>query len=167
MLFLNCYLKKCLEVSVVIMLAVMSGLVFLNVILRYGFNTSFSMTEELSRYLFVWITFLGAILVFIEQSHIRITVFIDRLPIKIKYWVNIFTNSLMFYCCYLILLGAYQQMQLNLHNYSPISSIPTGINFLAVVLMSGFISILLLLNIVNTLLVLWRNTFSNSIGGRR
>ncbi|MGL1363063.1 TRAP transporter small permease subunit, partial [Vibrio parahaemolyticus] len=34
-------------------------MVFINVILRYGFESSILSVDELSRYLFVWLTFIG------------------------------------------------------------------------------------------------------------
>jgi len=40
-------------------LALMVVLVFTNVVLRYAMNSGISVSEELSRWLFVWLTFLG------------------------------------------------------------------------------------------------------------
>lgn len=34
-------------------------LVFTNVVLRYALNSGIAVSEELSRWLFVWLTFLG------------------------------------------------------------------------------------------------------------
>ena len=45
----------------VVALALMVVMVFGNVVLRYGFNSAITVSEELSRWLFVWLTFLGAI----------------------------------------------------------------------------------------------------------
>ena len=42
-------------------MAGMVVLVFANVLLRYGFNSGITLSEELSRWLFVWMTFLGAV----------------------------------------------------------------------------------------------------------
>ena len=42
-------------------LAVMVVLVFTNVVLRYALNSGIAVSEELSRWLFVWLTFLGGI----------------------------------------------------------------------------------------------------------
>ena len=36
-------------------MAVMVALVFGNVVMRYGFNSGFTVSEELSRWLFVWL----------------------------------------------------------------------------------------------------------------
>lgn len=49
-------MKKILEAILAINLAVLSCIVFINIILRYGFQTSILSVDELSRYLFVWIT---------------------------------------------------------------------------------------------------------------
>ena len=42
-------------------LALMVVLVFTNVVLRYALNSGIAVSEELSRWLFVWLTFLGGI----------------------------------------------------------------------------------------------------------
>ncbi len=48
-------------------LMVMVVLVFGNVVLRYVFNSGITMSEELSRWLMVWLTFLGAIVALREH----------------------------------------------------------------------------------------------------
>ena len=53
-------------------LAVMVVLVFGNVVLRYGFNSGITISEELSRWLLVWLTFLGAIVAVREHSHLGV-----------------------------------------------------------------------------------------------
>lgn len=142
------FIKKLLEVCVSVMLAVMSCLVFLNVVLRYSFNTSFTMTEELSRFLFIWVIFLGAILAFMEDSHVNVAILAEKLSVKGRRLLNLLINLMMLVCCYLIFIGSYQQMLINWHNLSPISSIPTGISFLASVIMSGFIGGLILVRVI-------------------
>src|SRR5215212_2383831 len=60
----------CLKVAIVACLALMVILVFGNVVLRYAFNMGITVSEELSRFLFVWLTFLGAIIAFREPGHL-------------------------------------------------------------------------------------------------
>jgi len=50
------------------------------VLFRYVLNRSLAWTEELSRYLFVWIIFLGAALAIRDATHIRIDMLVTRLP---------------------------------------------------------------------------------------
>ncbi len=55
-----------------ILLAVTVALSFGQVILRYIFNNPQSWAEEVGRYLFVWITFLGAAVAFSRDTHIKV-----------------------------------------------------------------------------------------------
>ena len=56
-----------LKFLIVVCLALMVILVFGNVVLRYVFNSGITMSEELSRWLMVWLTFLGAIVALREH----------------------------------------------------------------------------------------------------
>jgi TRAP-type transport system small permease protein len=59
------------------MLAGMLVLVFVNVIGRYFFLVSFGWIEEVSRYLMIWIVFLGAGLALREGMHVAVTILSD------------------------------------------------------------------------------------------
>ncbi len=51
-----------------------SCIVFINVILRYGFeSSSILFVDELSRYLFVWLTFIGANVAFMDNAYVQVT----------------------------------------------------------------------------------------------
>jgi TRAP-type C4-dicarboxylate transport system permease small subunit len=67
-----------------IILLVMVTLAFINVVTRYVVNYSFAFTEELTVYLFVWMTLLGTSIAFRDNSHMRVTLFFDKLPPALK-----------------------------------------------------------------------------------
>lgn len=67
------------EIFISILVLVSSGMVFINVILRQ-FNMGMPWTEELIRYLIIWITFLGMSVCVREGSHISI----DAIPNMLK-----------------------------------------------------------------------------------
>ncbi|QLB13749.1 TRAP-type C4-dicarboxylate transport system permease small subunit [Bisgaardia hudsonensis] len=144
-------LSKILEIFVIAILATMSCLVFLNVVLRYGFNSSINVTEEVSRYLFVWLTFLGAILAFNENLHVNVSILTHHLSIVKKRLLSIFTDASILFCCYLIIKGSWVQFQLNLHNLSPISEIPTAITYLASIISGAAIGLLVSIRIICTI----------------
>ena len=73
-------IEKALDAVLVFMMIVMAGAVVLQVTSRYVFNNPTSWSEELARYLFVWITFLGAAVVIRKRRHVDVTVLTDRLP---------------------------------------------------------------------------------------
>jgi len=54
--------------------------VLLQVVSRYLLDNSLTWTEELSRYLFAWIIFLGAALGLRDQSHIKVDFFVAHFP---------------------------------------------------------------------------------------
>ena len=62
-------------------IATFSGMflcVFVQVVLRYGFDRPLVWSDELARYLFVWCAFLGWIIAARRRSHLTITVLADR-----------------------------------------------------------------------------------------
>jgi TRAP-type C4-dicarboxylate transport system permease small subunit len=62
------------------LMASMALLVIANVLARYVFNHSFVWAEELSRYMMIWVGFLGAGLVLRVGAHIAVDVFQDLMP---------------------------------------------------------------------------------------
>lgn len=94
-------------------LAVMVVLVFGNVVLRYGFNSGISVSEELSRWLFVWITFLGAIVAVKEQGHLGTDILLNRLPPIGQRICLVISHGLMLFCTWLLFSGALAQARIN------------------------------------------------------
>ncbi len=74
--------EKFEEIVLVAVLAIMVVLVFLQVVMRYVFQASLSWSEELARYMFLWIIWLGAAYATKEGSHISLDVITSRLPRK-------------------------------------------------------------------------------------
>ena len=68
------------KVLVIGMMAVMSVVVLAQVFLRYVVQASLSWSEELARYLMVWIGLFGASLALQEGRHIEVTLLLDRMP---------------------------------------------------------------------------------------
>ncbi|WP_439235127.1 TRAP transporter small permease [Lonepinella koalarum] len=68
-----------------LMLAVMIALVFLNVVLRFFFNSGLVWSEEVSRYVFVYVIYLGAIVAMKENAHLGVDTFIKNMPEKLKW----------------------------------------------------------------------------------
>lgn len=69
-----------LSVFTTILLVVMVGNIFILVVLRYLFSYSFPWSEELTRYLMIWMGLLGASVLIRKRQHIRLTFLIDRFP---------------------------------------------------------------------------------------
>lgn len=60
------------EIVLVSSLVINVIIVFMQVIMRYFFNTSLTWSEELSRYIFIWQVWLGSSIAFVDNQHIRV-----------------------------------------------------------------------------------------------
>lgn len=105
-------------------LAAMSILVFVNVILRYAFNSGITWSEEMARFLFIWMTFLGAIAGLKDNDHLGVDMLIKKLPYKLKKVVFVISNLLVLYILWLVLDGSYKMTLLNMDSKAPATGLP-------------------------------------------
>jgi TRAP-type C4-dicarboxylate transport system permease small subunit len=94
-------------------LALMVVMVFGNVVLRYGFNSGITVSEELSRWLFVWLTFLGSIVALRSRGHLGSDSLVSRLPVAGKKLCLGASHLIMLYICWLMLRGGWEQTLIN------------------------------------------------------
>ena len=97
----------------VLCLAAMVVMVFGNVVLRYGFNSGLTLSEELSRWLFVWMTFLGAVVALNDRAHLGTDTLIARLPVTGRKLCLGASLLLMLFICALVFKGAWEQTRIN------------------------------------------------------
>jgi len=74
--------------AVIAMMMAMAGLVFTNVVSRYVFAHSLNWSEEIARYLMVWVTYIGAGLAMREGQHVAIEFGQAYLPEKLHVWIR-------------------------------------------------------------------------------
>jgi TRAP-type C4-dicarboxylate transport system permease small subunit len=112
---------KLLEVLVVACLVAMVIMVFGNVVLRYALNSGILISEEMSRYCFIWLTYIGAM-------------------VGGKKLCFFLSESLMLLCNLLFLLGTWKMHELQVTNVSPVVGISMiwiyGIGYVVGVVMS-------------------------------
>lgn len=104
---------RALNVAMVACLALMVVLVFGNVVLRYAFNTGIAISDELSRWLFVWMTFMGAIAAMRDHSHLGTDFLVGRLGPTGKKVCLAVGYLLMLFVCWLLFSGALAQTRIN------------------------------------------------------
>ncbi len=114
---------KALNVVMAICLAVMVVLVFGNVVMRYGFNSGITLSEELSRWLFVWMTFMGAIVALKEHGHLGTDMLVGKLGAAGKKFCLALSYVVMLFICWLLFKGAYQQTVINLGSTSAVMEV--------------------------------------------
>ena len=107
----------------VVSLALMVVMVFGNVVLRYGFNSGITVSEELSRWLFVWMTFLGSLIALRAHGPLGSDTLVSRLPVLGKKICLGITHLIMLYMCWLMFRGGWQQLMINASNTSPVMEV--------------------------------------------
>ncbi len=114
---------RALEHLLVACLTLMVFMVLGNVILRYTMNSGIDISEELSRYLFVWLTFIGAVVAFREGAHLGVDSLVAKLSRTGKMVCLVLSDLLMLVCCAVFFWGTWQQAGINLTNKATISGI--------------------------------------------
>ncbi len=94
-------------------LATMVAMVFGNVVLRYAFNTGITVSEEVSRWLFIWATFLGAVVALRERGHLGVDMVVNRLPAAGKRACLVAGHALMLGIVALLFQGSLEQVRIN------------------------------------------------------
>ena len=117
---------KALAFVCALLMAVMVVLVFGNVVLRYFFHTSWLISEELSRWLFVWMVFIGAIVALRERGHLGTDMLLVRLPAKARRACVVFGHVVMLYITWLMLVGSWDQVKFNMDTQAAVSGFPVS-----------------------------------------
>ncbi len=126
---------KCLEAILVFCMVLMFILVFANVIMRFVFNSGLDISEELPRFMFVWMTFFGAVVAMRERTHIGVAIVITLLPSlgrKICWGI---CQILILICSIYMLYSTWLQHEIIYYNLSPVMQVSMfyvyGVSYIA------------------------------------
>jgi TRAP-type C4-dicarboxylate transport system permease small subunit len=106
-------MTRLLEWALIGLLAGMAGMVLLNVVLRYGFNSGIAFSEEMSRYFFVWLTCIGAVLTFGEHGHIGVETLVRRFGRSGRLACMAISNIIVLFCAGVFFWGTWLQHDIN------------------------------------------------------
>lgn len=94
----------------VVLLVVLVVAVGANVFGRFVLNQSLAGSDELARFLFIWVIFLGAALAHLHNEHIAVTVFVERLPRTLQRWAVVLQELIILLVVVALLLSAREVM---------------------------------------------------------
>ncbi len=116
--------------AVILMLAAMAMMVFANVALRFLTDQSILWVEEASRYLMIWLTYLGGGLVLRYGGHIGIETLQERFP-GLAAWIRALIVLLMLgFFVFMVWIGS-RYVALTWVQTTPVMGIPMGAVYLA------------------------------------
>ncbi|MBO8170208.1 MAG: TRAP transporter small permease [Thermoanaerobacteraceae bacterium] len=138
------YIQKIVNNLTFLALSGMVLLVFINVILRYVFNSGFAPSEELARYLFVWTVFLGAITAFKDNQHVGVDLVISRLKGVHKKVVEMIGYALILIALVIMVKGGIGFTILSMSSKGPATGIPFSYISISYVIACVFIGAMVL-----------------------
>lgn len=115
---------KILEFAIVVLLAGMAIMVFGNVVLRYGFNSGITWSEEMSRYFFVWLTFTGAVVTFRENAHLGVETVVRLFGRTGRRVCMFLTNVIILFSAAIFFWGTWLQHDINASMTGAVIGIP-------------------------------------------
>lgn len=124
--FVNGYFQL-LKALIAGCLTLMVILVLGNVILRYAFNSGITLSEEVSRWLFVYLVFLGAIVALRERGHLGMDSLVSHLSPRGKRVALTLSLILMLWATGLLIQGSWAQTLINLGTHAPASGLPVAV----------------------------------------
>lgn len=158
-------INKAEDVCLVVMFFGMVAVIFLQIIMRYVFNDSLTWSEELGKFIFVWISWLGISIGQRRNEHIKITMLTDKLPPRAQKITAVLADVILILILavtiyYGILLVQTQQRV----PYAGIK-ISTSWGYLSLVLGCGFMALRLVGEIVGNIRSLIRGIPKEEIQG--
>ena len=112
-----------LEILLILLLSGMAIMVFVNVLLRYGMNSGLNVSDELSRYFFVWLTFIGAVVAFREHGHVGVETLVMMLGRQGRIVCMILSNIIIIGVSAIFFWGTWNQAPINASMDAPVTKI--------------------------------------------
>ena len=112
------------DILLVLLLAAITAMVFVNVVLRYGFGSGLDISEEMSRFCFVWLIFLGAMTATRLNLHMGFDLVVLSVGPGLRRVLLTIANALVLGVCVLIIVGTVMQWHVNATNSAPVTGLP-------------------------------------------
>ena len=132
-----------------ILTGLMVVFVFLNVVLRTFFNSGLTWSEELSRYLFVYVTYIGAISAMRANGHLGVDTLISRMKPQVQMVMYVVSQSLIAVIMGIQIHGSYKMVIQNTASKTAALGIPYSVLYFAGIITGVSIAILAIANIAH------------------
>ncbi len=105
---INNFFKYLTEIPAAILVAVEVCVLLAGVISRYVFDAPLTWTDELASILFLWLAMLGAVIALQRGEHMRLTTFVNKLPLKWRNPVESFASMISAVFIFLLIHPAFE-----------------------------------------------------------
>lgn len=126
------YLYMGVKWTAVLMFLLMVSLCILQVICRYVLKLSLSFTEELSRFLFIWVTFLGTAMALKKHQHVKMDLLVSVFPARIRKAVEQSVGAFTVFIYGILIYSGIGVMEKTMDQTSAAMNFPMGLVYAAV-----------------------------------
>ncbi len=119
------------DIMIAVIMIAMIVIVFLNVVLRYGFASGLRESVELSRLGLVWLVMIGAAIVLRRNEHLAVKDVVNILPPSIAAILSRLAYVIILVSVLMLFWGALKQALANWNNISPLTGLPVSVFYIA------------------------------------
>lgn len=134
-----------------ILTGLMVFFVFLNVILRTLFNSGLTWSEEIARYLFVYVTYIGAISAMRSKAHIGVDTLVSRVKPNMQLILYTISQLMIIGLMVILVLGSLKMVLQNMQSRTAALGIPYSVLYFAGILTGVGIALISIANITYAL----------------
>lgn len=109
-----------------LLMILMVVIVFANVVARYYLSASLAWSEEVARFMLIWLVFLGAVLAYVNDEHLGLDIVVQLFPRRIRYGLAVVADLLVMVAIYLLIHGGAMLMRDSWEWGSPATDTPYG-----------------------------------------
>jgi TRAP-type C4-dicarboxylate transport system permease small subunit len=123
--------RKLLYYTIVLMFGSQVIVVFIQVIWRFVFNDPFTWSEELARYLQVWLVLLTSSVCIREDSHLTVDYAIHNLPFKLKKILKIIVLLIIMFFLLVVIFFGSKMIIITKYQITPAMQLPIYVVYFA------------------------------------
>ena len=109
-----------------LLMSLLVVIVFANVIARYYLSASLAWSEEVARFMLIWLVFLGAVLAYVNDEHLGLDIVVRLFPRRIRYGLAVVADLLVMLAIYFLIHGGAVLMRDSWEWGSPATDTPYG-----------------------------------------
>jgi TRAP-type C4-dicarboxylate transport system permease small subunit len=139
------------ERVLIVLSVLIAAVVFLQVVFRYVLQQPLFWSEELPRYLLIWMSFLAAALAQKDEAHINIALAITPLPRVLQHWIRLLANLAILGFLGILIYSGSLVTRITASHRSTALQIPMAVVYVALPVGATLMMLYLVLQIVHDL----------------
>ena len=112
-----------LDILLALLIGAMALMVFVNVVMRYALNSGLPLSDELSRFAFVWLTFIGAVVVHHHRQHMGMETVVAQFGTAGRRVLMGLSDIVILVCAGVLMHGTWKQLPINAGMSAPVSGL--------------------------------------------